>query len=231
MCSPALGQTATTTSLAVSSGGAAVTTVTAGNMVTLTASVVAGSATVKQGQVKFCDATAPRCSDIHLLGLSQLSSTGKAVLHLRPGAGSYSYNAEFLGTPKSTVPYAGSVSTASNLTVTGPIATWTMIAQSGPSGNYTLSASVYGFWEVNQRVCANRNDLVSGYDDQQCGAVDVNVDIGWHGPFFVNVSNPAVGSVAGAIVAGDFNGDGNLDLAVGISSLTSTVAILLGEQP
>jgi len=65
MCSSALAQTSTTISLAVSSGGNPVSSVSAGSRVTLTATVEAGSTAVKQGQVNFCDATAPYCTDIH----------------------------------------------------------------------------------------------------------------------------------------------------------------------
>jgi hypothetical protein len=45
----------------------------------------------------------------------------------------------------------------------------------------------------------------------------------------VNASNPQVGNEPGAIVTGDFNGDGNLDLAVGVNESTQTVSILLGD--
>src|SRR6266699_2077146 len=62
----ALGQTVTTTSLTVSSGGNRVNTISPGTMITLTVSVVAGSSGVTQGQVNFCDGTA-YCTDIHLL--------------------------------------------------------------------------------------------------------------------------------------------------------------------
>lgn len=73
----ATGQTVTTTSLTVSSGGNPVKTISAGTMITLTVSVVAGSSAVRQGQVSFCDGTA-YCTDIHLLGTAQLSSAGQA---------------------------------------------------------------------------------------------------------------------------------------------------------
>src|ERR1700761_7885715 len=94
---PAFAQTATTTSLAITSGGSAVTSVVPGTAVTLTATV-AGSAPVTRGLVKFCDATATYCEDTHLLGTAQLPSTGTAVLTLRPAVGSHSYKAVFAGT-------------------------------------------------------------------------------------------------------------------------------------
>jgi hypothetical protein len=48
-------------------------------------------------------------------------------------------------------------------------------------------------------------------------------------PSLANVSNPQTGNEPGAIVAGDFNGDGNLDLAVGVKETTQSVSILLGD--
>jgi hypothetical protein len=62
----------TITTLSVISGGNAVTTVAPGSVVTLTATVMAGSTPVTPGQVNFCDATAKFCTDIHLLGTAQL---------------------------------------------------------------------------------------------------------------------------------------------------------------
>src|SRR5215467_13444938 len=128
----ALGQTVTTTSLTVTSGGNGVSTISAGTMITLAASVVAGSSAVTRGQVNFCDGAA-YCTDIHLLGTAQLNNAGQAQLNLRPGAGGYSYRAIFAGTATTATPYAGSTSNTATLTVTGAgmIPTLTTISQSG----------------------------------------------------------------------------------------------------
>jgi len=70
---PAWAATASTiTTLSVTSGGNVVTTVASGSVVTLTATVMAGSTPVTPGQVNFCDATAKFCTDIHLLGIVNL---------------------------------------------------------------------------------------------------------------------------------------------------------------
>jgi hypothetical protein len=53
---------ATTTTLAITNGDSAVTTIATGTVVTLTATVLAGAAPVTVGQVKFCDAAAIRSS-------------------------------------------------------------------------------------------------------------------------------------------------------------------------
>ena len=139
----AAGPPATTTTLAVTSGSGAVATVSSGTMVTLTATVKAGSVPVKTGQVNFCDASAKFCTDIHLLATAQLTSTGTATFKLRPGIGSRSYKAVFAGTPS----YAASASSASPLKVTSAAAksaTSTSIAETGYAGNYTLTATVTG---------------------------------------------------------------------------------------
>ena len=129
--SSAFARTTTTTSLAVTSSGVVVTSVKAGSLVTLTASVEAGTTAVKQGQVNFCDAMAAYCTDIHILATAQLTSSGTATYKFRPGIGSHSYKAVFVGTNS----YAGSISSASPLKVTGtvgPFATATSIPETAP---------------------------------------------------------------------------------------------------
>src|SRR5271154_4151461 len=87
----------TITTLSVTSRGNAVATVAPGSVVTLTATVTVGGSPTTPGQVNFCDATAKYCTDIHLLGTAQLTANGTAALKSRPGVGSHSYQAVFLG--------------------------------------------------------------------------------------------------------------------------------------
>ncbi len=231
-CTSAFAQTATTTALTLTSGGNSVASVSAGTMITLTASVYAGATVIKQGQVNFCDATATYCTDIHLLGTAQITSSGVAKLHLRPAAGSYSYKAVFLGTPKTVVPYAASVSGAVNLTVSGKLATAATITPSGTSGDYTLTASVLGF--TNSQALPAPSGTVSFVDTTTSNSVlGVATPNPVSGPAWVKTSNPAVGNLPGGIVTGDFNGDGNPDVAVGINTVsgsgTLSASILLGD--
>ena len=156
---------ATTTTLALTSGGSPVTTVTSGSVVTLTATVKAGSTPVKPGRVNFCDATAAYCTDIHLLGTAQLTSAGTAALKFRPGIGSHSYKAVFVGTNND----AASSSSASALTVTGKYPTTATIAQSGSAGNYTLTATVAG--SVDQPGLASPTGTVSFLDTSNGNSV------------------------------------------------------------
>jgi FG-GAP-like repeat len=77
----------TTTSLSVTSGGVAVTSVAPGTVVTFTANVKTGTNPVTAGQVDFCEASATVCTDIHLLGTGSLSANGTATLKLVPALG------------------------------------------------------------------------------------------------------------------------------------------------
>src|SRR6201986_3323991 len=112
---PVRAAQASVTTLSLSSGGNAVSSVAGGSLVTLTATVQAGATTLRLGQVNFCDAASASCTDIHLVGTAQLTSAGTAVLRFRPGPGSHSYKAAFLGT----LAGAASSSAAVGLTV-GP---------------------------------------------------------------------------------------------------------------
>ncbi len=114
------------TTLTMTSGGSAVTTVASGSVVTLTAEVQAGTRAITLGQVDFCDAAATYCTDIHLLGTAQLTKAGTATFKFRPGVGSHSYKAVFTGTTS----YAASTSGNMALAVTGLYPTVTTIAQS-----------------------------------------------------------------------------------------------------
>src|ERR1700722_18653063 len=106
-----LAQTTTALVVAPSAGPLAPHTV-----VTLTATVVAGSTPVHPGLVTFCDATAPHCSGVAVVGTAQLTPAGTAVLRFVPGSGSHSYHAVFAGTTTHTT----STSPAEAVTVSSP---------------------------------------------------------------------------------------------------------------
>lgn len=80
---PVFAGSATTVTMAVTSGGNAVTSVSQGATVTLTATVLVGSTPVAVGQVNFCDTTAFSCTDIHLLATAQLTSVLQPQAHYR----------------------------------------------------------------------------------------------------------------------------------------------------
>jgi sugar lactone lactonase YvrE len=219
-------KTATTTTLAVTSGSAAVTSVTSGKVVTLTATVTAGGSAATPGQVNFCDASAKYCTDIHLLGMAQLTSAGTATLKLRPGIGSHSYKAVFVGTNI----YAGSFSGASALAVSGTHPTTTTIVQNGYPGNYSLTATVAGL--DNTPDFAAPTGTVSFLDTSYGNTVLGTAALGsaTAGLSFLNVSNPPTVSEPNVVATADFNGDGIPDLAVSNSNSGQTsLTILLGN--
>ena len=222
--STTLAQTraATTTNLSVTSKTGAVTTVDSGTAITLSASVSAAGTALTRGQVNFCDASTKYCADIHILGMAQLTSAGTATLKLRPGIGNHSYKAVFLGTKS----YASSSSSASTLAVTGKYPTTTTITQSGTIGNYTLTATVSSSATAAPGP-TGQVSLVDLTTDNQVLATGT-LGSATVGLTLANPSNSQTGNQPTGIVAGDFNGDGNLDLATGTNS-NQTLSVLLGD--
>jgi hypothetical protein len=213
----------TITTLSVIYGGNAVASVASGSVVTLTATVMAGSTPVTPGQVNFCDATAKFCTDIHLLGTAQLTANGTATLKFRPGVGSHSYKA-VLAEP---VDLGPSASTASSLTVmapqgTGQLATTTYLEASGVPNIFSLTATVPG----------NGNTLPTGMvsfvdasnENAMLGTSALTSETGavFAGSSLLPVASQNSGNT---VLTADFNGDGIPDLVI----LGSGVSVLLGN--
>ena len=218
---PALASgSATTTTLAVVSAGKDVTTVTAGSVVALVATVKAGTAAVTLGQVNFCDASATYCTDIHLLGTAQPTKAGIAIYKLRPGIGSHNYKAVFLGTASD----AKSASSAAALTVTGKYPTITTIAQSGSWDSFSLTATV-----TAPKGLASPTGTVSFLDTSNGNKVLASAGFpeGITGMNWVTSQTPSTGGSPRSVTIGDFNGDGIADLA--IANYDGGVTVLLGK--
>src|SRR6202790_1613463 len=193
----------TTTMLSVTSAGNTVTTVASGMVVTLTATVMAGSAPVAPGQINFCDATAKSCTDIHLLGTAQLTSAGTATLHFRPAIGSHGYRAIFVGTNAN----AANSSASSSLTVTGTYPTMTSIASSGAPGDYSLTATVLGSGHISPTGTVSFLDTSNS--NQMLATATLAPGTGLN---LIQSMLPEFSPTSLAV--GDFNGDGIPDLAV-----------------
>lgn len=226
--SNATGQTATTTSLTLTSGGQTASTIATGTKITLTASVKAGGTTITRGLVNFCDASATYCTDIHVLGSAQITSAGTATLNLRPAPGSHTYKAEFVGTPHTTIPYSPSASSTATLTVTGTLSTTaTTLTQSGSPGDYSLNATVYGFAKpANAGPAGTVSFLDSTVGDSELSAAPLTAGIG---PAWVNLTNSIVVGATSEVISADLNGDGNLDLVEAVHTGPSIITILLGD--
>ena len=195
-------------------------TVSAGTVLTLTATVTSGGSPVTTGLVNFCDASATYCEDEDLLGSAWVSKTGTATLRLRLGVGEHSVNALFTGTNS----YGKSTSITYSIGVTGTLSSTTTINSSGSAGNYTLTGTVtgngqpYPTGQVSFLDTSNGNLLLAS-------PTLVN---GTQSSAFSLKSSPATGSNPYGFTVGDFNGDGIPDLVVANTN-SSNVTVLLGN--
>ena len=224
VCAPRVFAAApvTTTTLAITSKGSAVSSVIQGDLVTFTASVSSSSGPITVGQVEFCDASWPYCTDIHQVGLAQLTSAGTATLRFVPPVGNRTYKAVFLGTNS----YAASASSVQNLTVTASgfkYASTTTLVPSGLPGNYALNATVTG--DVPP------SGTISFLDTDNSNYVLATATLTTSQLTFLNSDNPAITTNVGAMATADFNADGISDLVVSAfpTGTSGMVTILLGK--
>jgi Bacterial Ig-like domain (group 3)/FG-GAP-like repeat len=225
------GSTPTTVILTMATDGASIPSggsIESGARLTLSAAVSSGSTALTTGQVDFCDASAPYCTDIHLLGTAQLTSAGTAHLKFIPGIGSQSYKAVFLGTPNGKPAYAPSSSAQATLTVTGRFPTTTSIAAKGSPGDYTATAQVSGY--PNLVGLAAPHGMVSFVDatndNRLLGSARIGASL--PGLNLFNSSLVPTGMSPISVATGDFNGDAIPDMAIA-NEKDDTVSVLLGN--
>jgi hypothetical protein len=196
------------------------TSVMAGQAIQLTAATAQNGPPLQAGTITFLNGS-------QILGTAQVVGAapatgitpGTASLTLKLSPGTYSLTAQFSGAGSTP---AGN-SAAQTLTVTGAYQTATTLTSQFDtvnSSNYDLTATVFGFGLSPLTGTVNFADITSGtalapatlssstrtFLPQQTYPVNTPVDV----------------------ASGDFNGDGNLDLAV-IDAADKTVNVLLGN--
>ncbi len=201
------GPAATTTStLTVTVGGSAVTTVQSGTAVVLTATVKVGSTALTHGIVQFVNAAATHCARANLLATAQITSAGTATYKFFPGPGVHTYGAVFL--PQTA--YAGSSSTGVALTVTGGHSVTASLTSSGSAGAYTLTGKVQG------SIAAFPTGVLTFQDVTNGGSTVGTATLGpYSSTYTASLSNPTIEHLPVSVGAGDLNGDGYPDLVVG----------------
>jgi len=178
--------------------------VSIGTVVTLTASVEAGSSPVSPGLVTFHDGTTA-------IGSAQLIAAGTATIKVRLGPGAHAITANFAGTTA----YAKSSSSAEPLTV-GPIATATAISFTDSNAGYTLTGTLASFgWPGPTGTVSFR--------DQTSGITLGSVALGVGSLAFLPQQAFAAGLNASSVAVGDFNNDGIPDVAT-VGGDTASVA-------
>ncbi|MGH9595953.1 MAG: FG-GAP-like repeat-containing protein, partial [Edaphobacter sp.] len=217
-------QTATTTTLAVTPASAA-----NGSVFTMTATVKVGATSLTGGAVTFRDTYN---SITQTLGTIQVESAkggpkqGSAILHLQLGGiGTHSIVATFNGTKNNLT----SSSTAQSVIVTGVYPTVASLVQTGgTTGSYALTTTIVGVGSLGLSPTGNVS-LLDTSNSNLLLALPTALGPATFGQQTVMAGLPiAVGTNPQDVVAGDFNGDGNVDLAV-LNSGSKTVSILLGN--
>src|SRR5208337_722152 len=206
-------QQPTTTSLTVMPNPAS-----AGEVVTLTATVLSGSSPVTVGTVTFLNG-------MQVLGTIQMvksgQSSGTATLKLGFPPGTYQLTAQYNANKL----FQGSQSGPQPLTVTGTEPTITTLTDQPDGNNWDFTASVFGFGFPGlpgPTGTASFTDLTT--------LVNLG-SVGLAGPgmsSFQPQQTYGTGLATASVASGDFNGDGIADLAVANNG-DNTVSVLLGN--
>lgn len=190
---------------------------TQGCVLTLTAKVTAGSASVHPGTVYFCEGAVLTCENTISLGHAQIAATGIATAaiggqSLTPG--NHQIYAVFTGTST----YAGSSSTVQELTVPSTVlATLTSLSatSAGAAGQYKLQAHVSALG--NSGATGNVSFFDTSFGNAPLGSVPMTGggSVGFYdnANLFDLTAIPSnyFGDVV-KVAAGDFNRDGSDDI-------------------
>ena len=197
--------------------------VNAGTVVTLTATVTYGGVIEPLGVVSFCDVNVG-CAQPNLLGSAKLNNGGVATLKFVPGVGTYAIEAIYSGTRS--VP--ASVSAQQTLTVAGTSSylSTTAMSVSGTPSNYNITATVSAFGRSTPSGTVSFRDASAGNALIVSGSLNSTTAKASFSAPSVPPTTFGNGSVSAATA--DFNNDGLADLAV-VNSNDGTVSIALGR--
>ena len=221
--SVAHAQMVTTTGLTLSSGS-----VVNGSVLSMTATVSTASAALTSGTVTFRDTYNGKT---HVLGTVQVqSANGTAVLQQQIGGlGAHSIVAIF-NAPKAyftssspTPPPPG------NVTVTGLYPTSaSLVKTGGGAGNWSLTTTVIGTGATNVWPTGNIYLLDTSNSNLQVGSGGLGAGTTGQQTAAGSTSPVTVGNNPQSVAAGDFTGDGFIDLAV-LNSTDKNISILKGD--
>ena len=202
-----------------------------GSVFTMTATVTTGTAApVTVGTVTFRDTYG---SVTQVLGTVQVQSAngpiaaiGNAVLRMQLGGiGTHSITATFNGTKT----FSTSPSAAVSATTTGVYPTVASLVQTGgTTGNFSLTTTIVGVGSFSLSPTGNVSLLDTNNSNLLLGVAGLGT--GTFGQQTVTAAGSpiGVGNNPQDVVAGDFDGDGNIDLAV-LNSNDNTISILIGD--
>jgi hypothetical protein len=214
MIQPETGSGSTVTVLSVTPASP----ITDGTVVTLQATVTDQfTSPVNPGTVNFFDSSMTPTQ----VGTAQLTTAGIASIKLRPGVGSHSFTAKYMGNGTATA----SASSAVALTVTSPSTTYatTMtIAQTGNAASYALTGT------VAVPGVATPTGTVSFIDTSNSNAVLATGSLGTATSGFASYVSYGTGSYPYGIAVADFNHDGFPDL-VATNTGATTVSFFKGN--
>ena len=207
-----------------------------GSVFTMTAAVTTGTPAtpLTRGTVTFRDTYG---SVTQVLGTVQVQSAngpiaaiGNAVLRMQLGGiGTHSITATFNGAKTSSATYSASASTPTTVTSTGVYPTVASLVQTGgTTGNFSLTTTIVGVGSFNLSPTGNVSLLDTNNSNLLLGVAGLGT--GTFGQQTVTAAGSpiGVGNNPQDVAAGDFNGDGNIDLAV-LNSNDNTISILIGD--
>src|SRR5258705_11280622 len=199
-----------------------------GSVFTMTAAITAGTSTpLTVGTVTFRDTYG---SVTQVLGTVQVQSAngtkGNAVLRTQLGGlGTHSIIATF----NFTKTFQTSSSAAVSVTTTGVYPTVASLVQTGgTTGNFSLTTTIVGVGSFSLSPTGNVSLLDTNNSNLLLGVAGLGA--GTFGQQTVTAAGSpiGVGNTPQDVAAGDFDRDGNIDLAV-INSNDKTISILIGD--